>query len=227
MSKIVSYRVEENIATLTIDDGKANAVSFRFIEEVNAALDRAEQDKAVTILTGRPGKFSAGFDLSVVSSGGEAARKLVRSGALLCARLLGFPTPVIVACNGHSLALGALLLLAADYRIGTEGNYKIGTNEVAIGMPLPYFGVELARLRLSRIHFGRAVANAEIYSPQEAVEAGFLDVVVPEERRMDTAMQNARGLAKLDMAAHCATKMRVREKALSTIHEAIETEYGP
>ncbi|TFH62090.1 MAG: crotonase/enoyl-CoA hydratase family protein [Gemmatimonadales bacterium] len=226
MNKIVSYRVEENLATLTIDDGKANAVSLQFVEEVNAALDQAEQDKAVTILTGRPGKFSAGFDLSALSKGGEAATQLVRTGALLCARSLGFPTPVIIACNGHSLALGALLLLSADYRVGTEGNYKIGTNEVAIGMPLPYFGVELARLRLSPIHFSRAVANAEIYTPQGAVEAGFLDVVVSEERLMETAMQSARGLAKLDMAAHYATKLRVREKALSTIHEAIEKEYG-
>ncbi len=226
MNKIVSYRVEENLATLTIDDGKANAVSLQFVEEVNAALDQAEQDKAVTILTGRPGKFSAGFDLSALSKGGEAATQLVRTGALLCARLLGFPTPVIIACNGHSLALGALLLLSADYRVGTEGNYKIGTNEVAIGMPLPYFGVELARLRLSPIHFSRAVANAEIYTPQGAVEAGFLDVVVSEERLMETAMQSAQALAKLDMAAHYATKLRVREKALSTIHEAIEKEYG-
>ncbi len=226
MNKIVSYRVEENLATLTIDDGKANAVSLQFVEEVNAVLDQAEQDKAVTILTGRPGKFSAGFDLSALSKGGEAATQLVRTGALLCARLLGFPTPVIIACNGHSLALGALLLLSADYRVGTEGNYKIGTNEVAIGMPLPYFGVELARLRLSSIHFSRAVANAEIYTPQGAVEAGFLDVVVSEERLMETAMQSAQALAKLDMAAHYATKLRVREKALSTIHEAIEKEYG-
>lgn len=226
MSEIVSYRVEENIATLTIDDGKANAVSFQFIEQVNAALDRAEKDKAVTILTGRPGKFSAGFDLSALSRGGDSATRLVRIGAQLCERLLGFPTPVIAACNGHSLALGALLLLAADYRIGTEGNYKIGTNEVAIGMPLPYFGVELARLRLSPLHFSRAVANAEIYNPQGAVEAGFLDVVVSEEELMETAVQSAQGLARLDMAAHYATKMRVREKALSTINEAIEKEYG-
>jgi enoyl-CoA hydratase len=226
MSEIVSCRVEESIATITIDDGKANAVSFQFIEEVNAALDQAEKDKAVTILTGRPGRFSAGFDLTALSKGGEAATKLVRTGAQLCARLLGFPTPVIIACNGHSLALGALLLLATDYRIGTEGNYKIGTNEVAIGMPLPYFGVELARLRLSPTHFSRAVANAEIYTPRGAVEAGFLDVVVSEEELMETAVRSAQELAKLDVAAHYATKMRVREKAISTINEAIKKEYG-
>jgi enoyl-CoA hydratase len=226
MSGIVSYQVEENIATITIDDGKANAVSFRFIEEVNAALDHAAQDRIVTILTGRPGRFSAGFDLSALSKGGEAATELVRTGAQLCARLLGFPFPVVIACNGHALALGALLLLAADYRIGIEGNYKIGTNEVAIGMTLPNFGVELARHRLSPVHFGRAVANAEICTPEGAVEAGFLDVVVSEERLMETAIQSAQGLSKLDMTAHYATKLRAREKAISTINEAIEKEFG-
>ena len=225
MNEIVSYRVEESLATITIDDGKANAVSFQFIEEVNAALDQAEKDKAVTILTGRPGKFSAGFDLSVLSSGAEAATALVRNGALLCVRLLGFPTPVVIACNGHSLALGALLLLSTDYRIGTEGNYKIGTNEVAIGMPLPCFGVEIARHRLPPNYFSRSVANAEIYTPRGAMEAGFLDVVVSEDKLMEAAAQSARGLAKLDLAAYYATKLRAREGAISAINEAIEEEY--
>ena len=225
MNKIVSYQVQENIATITIDDGKANAVSFQFLEEVNAALDQAEQDNAVVILTGRPGKFSAGFDLSVVTKGGEAALKLARAGAQLTVRLLGFPTPVIVACNGHSMALGALLLLSTDYRVGVEGNYKIGTNEVAIGIPLPYFGVELARFRLSPIYFSRSVANAEIYTPQGAVEAGFLDLIVSEEKLMETAMQSAQTLVKLDMAAHNATKLRAREKAISIINKAIEKEF--
>jgi len=226
VNEIVSCRVEDSLATITIDDGKANAVSFQFIQEVNAALDQAEKDKAVTILTGRPGRFSAGFDLPTLSSGAEAATALVRNGALLCARLLGFPTPVVAACNGHSLALGALLLLSTDYRIGTEGNYKIGTNEVAIGMPLPYFGVEIARHRLPPNHFSRAVANAEIYTPQDAVEAGFLDVVVSEDKLMETALQSARGLAKLDMAAYYATKLRAREQAISVINQTIKKEYG-
>jgi enoyl-CoA hydratase len=93
-------------------------------------------------------------------------------------------------------------------------------------MPLPYFGVELARLRLSPNHFSRAVANAEIYTPRGAVEAGFLDVIVSEEERMVTAMQSARGLAEIDMAAHYATKLRVRQEAIVMINEAIEREFG-
>jgi len=194
------------------------------VKEVNAALDQAEKDGSVTILTGRPGRFSAGFDLSALTGGGESANELLRIGAQLCLRMLAFPTPLIIACNGHAMALGALLLLAADYRIGVEGNYKIATNEVAIGMPLPTFGVELARHRLSPRHFSRAVVNAEIYTPQGAVEAGFLDSVVSEEKLMETATQSARTLAGIDMAAHHDTKLRARQKALSAINEAIQRE---
>ena len=144
MSNIVSYKKGENIATITIDDGKANAVSPQFVEEVNATFDQAESDNTVVILTGRPGKFSAGFDLSIVTQEGEATAKLTRSGAELAVRLLGFHAPVIIACNGHCLAMGALLLLSIDLRLGAEGDYKIGLNEVAIGMTMPYFGVEIS-----------------------------------------------------------------------------------
>lgn len=227
MGNIVTYQANEKIATITIDDGKANAVSPQFIEEVNAALDNAESDKAVVILTGRQGKFSAGFDLSIVTQGGEATTNLVRSGGQLVLRMLGFPTPIIIACNGHSLALGALLLLSTDFRIGVEGNFKIGLNEVAIGMPLPYFGVEIARERLASTHFGRSVANAEIYTPQGAVEAGFLDTIVPEEQLMEKAMQSAQAFAKLDMNAYYTTKLRVRENALNTLKKAIKKEFNP
>ena len=226
MGNIVSYQKKENIVTITIDDGKANAVSPQFVGEVTSALDQAEVDNAVVILTGRQGKFSAGFDLSIVEKGGEATAKLVRTGAQLTVRLLDFPTPVIIACNGHCLALGALLLLSTDFRIGVAGNFKIGLNEVAIGMPLPYFGVEIARARLAPTHLGRSVINAEIYTPQGAVEAGFLDTIVPEEQLMKRAMQSAQALANLDMTAYYTTKLRVRENTLNAINNAIKKEFG-
>ncbi len=226
MGHIISYQEKGKIATITMDDGKANAVSPQLVEELNPALDQAESYNAVVILTGRPGKLSAGFDLSVVKQGGEARAKLARSGAQLAVRLLSFPTPVILACNGHCLAMGALLLLSADLRIGVKGNYKIGLNEVAIGMTMPYFGVEIARTRLAPVHFSRSVVNAEIYTPQGAVEAGFLDVIVPEEQLIETAMQSAQGFAKLDMTAHYETKLRVRENALTAINNAIKKDFS-
>jgi enoyl-CoA hydratase len=224
MDSIVTYREQDRIAKITIDDGKANAVGFAFVEGMNEALDRAEQDEAVVLLTGRPGKFSAGFDLNVVLKGGEDAARLTRSGAELAVRVMSWPRPVILACNGHCMAMGALLLLTADYRIGVIGDYKIGLNEVAIGMAMPGFGVEICRGRLTPVYFNRSLANAEIFDPEGAVQAGFLDMAVPEEKLMETAHGVIASMAALNMNAHHLTKMRIRKPAIEATRKAIETE---
>lgn len=226
MSEFVSYQEKEKIALITMDDGKANAVSPTLLEQLNAALDQAENNAKVVVLTGRSGKFSAGFDLAVMSQGGRAMAGLVVQGARLSQRLLSFPTPVVVACNGHALAMGGLMLLSADYRIGTEGAFKIGLNEVAIGMTMPLFGVELARGRLHPAHLGRAVINAEIYSPQAALVAGYLDQVTSEASLQEDALLIAARLAELNMSAHHMTKLRVRQSLLAAIAEGIEKEFG-
>lgn len=226
MSAIVSYVKDENVAIITIDDGKANAVSHQVIDELNAALDQAEAEKATVLITGREGKFSAGFDLSVMKEGGaEAVGRLVGAGARLSLRLLSFPMPVVIACNGHSLAMGALMLLSVDYRIGVSGKFKLGLNEVAIGMTMPYFGVELARGRLMPSYFGRSVTNAEIYSPEKAMDAGFLDSVVPEGELISTALAGAKMLSQLDMSAHHNTKLRVRDQLIKSVEEGIGKEF--
>lgn len=226
MSNVVSYQTEKNTAIITLDDGKANAVSHVLLEELNEALDKAENDKKLVVLTGRPGKFSAGFDLSIMQESQQAAMKLVKEGAILSQRLLQFPTPVTIACTGHGLAMGGLLLLSVDYRIGIEGPFKIGLNEVAIGMTMPYFGVELGRGRLSPAYFGRAVNNAEILTPESATDAGFLDRLVPADSLLESALAVSEQLASLNMSAHHATKIRTRKPMLDAIAAGIEREFG-
>src|SRR5215471_17406783 len=101
---LVTYHEGDAIATITMDDGKVNALSMPMFDEVNAALDRAEAAGAAVVLAGRDGVFSAGFDLGVLRAGGAAAAALVRTGFELSARLLAFPAPVVVACTGHAIA---------------------------------------------------------------------------------------------------------------------------
>ena len=221
MSELVTYKLEQPICTITLDDGKVNCLSPQMLTEINAALDRAEEDGAVVLLTGRKGRFSAGFDLAVVGKGGSAAVDMLLGGFRLSERLLSFPKPVVIACSGHALAMGSFLLLSGDYRIGADGAYKIGANEVSIGMTMPRFGVEICRQRLAPAHFHRAVITAEIYSPAGAVEAGFLDAVVPADDLITEARDKATALARLSMPAHTATKLRAREEALTAVHEAI------
>jgi len=225
MGESVVFREESKYSLIQLDDGKANAISFEVLEQLNTALDAAEAVGKVLVIAGRPGKFSAGFDLSIMQRGGDDMIKLLLGGARLSQRLLKFPTPLVLAVSGHALAMGGLLLLCADYRIGASGNFKIGLNEVAIGLTMPYFGVELARARLDPAHFELAVSDAHLYDAQGAVNAGFLDEAVDGDELMSRAIAVAEQLSTLDMTAHRQTKDRVRESLNSSLAKAIEREF--
>ncbi|GLZ86950.1 enoyl-CoA hydratase [Metapseudomonas resinovorans] len=222
MSELISYQLEDGIATLTLSNGKVNAISPDVIAAFNAALDRAEQDRAIVIITGQPGILSGGYDLKVMTSGPQNAVALVAAGSTLARRMLAHPYPVIVACPGHAVAKGAFILLSADYRIGVEGPFNIGLNEVQIGMTMHHVGIELARDRLRKSAFHRSVINGEMFDPQGALDAGFLDKVVPVEQLQETARAAALQLKKINMTAHRNTKLKVRKALLETLDAAIE-----
>jgi len=222
MSDLISYQLEDGIATLTISNGKVNAISPDVIVAFNAALDQAVQDRAVVIITGQPGILSGGYDLKVMTSSPQNAVALVTAGSTLARRMLAHPYPIIVACPGHAIAKGAFILLSADYRIGVEGPFNIGLNEVQIGMTMHHAGIELARDRLRRSAFHRSVINGEIFNPEGAMDAGFLDKVVPAEQLMATAVAAAQQLKKINMTAHKNTKLKVRKAFLETLDKAIE-----
>ena len=222
MTDLVSYQFEDGIATLTLCNGKVNAISPDLIGAFNAALDRAEQDRAVVVVTGTPGILSGGYDLKVMTTGPANAIALVTLGSKLTRRMLSHPYPIIVACPGHAIAKGAFLLLAADYRIGVEGLFNICLNEVQIGMTMHHAGIELARDRLRKSAFHRSVINAEPFTPQGAVDAGFLDKVVAAEDLHATALATAQQMKKLNMVAHRNTKLKVRKGLLEALDKAIE-----
>src|SRR5262252_4508543 len=194
---LVSYRLDGRIATITMDDGKVNALSVDMLTELNAALDRAAQDRAVVMLCGRPGVFSAGFDLNVLGAGGVPAVEMVRAGLELAHRLLSFPLPVVIACGGHA---------------------------VAIGLTMPYAAVEILRQRLAPAAFNRAVTLAEAFAPDNAVETGFLDRVVPAAELNQVALTVAGAMSTLDLDAHGASKLRAREATLASLRAAIDSD---
>ena len=215
------YQQEGDVAVLKIDDGKANAVSFDFIAQMNENLDRAEKEAKAVVFTGRPGRFSAGFDLSVMQGGGfEEMAKLVLQGAGMMLRLFTFPLPVVAASSGHSIAAGGFMLLSADTRIGTAGDFKIGLNETAIGMTLPVFGFQLAKARLAPTHFTPAVIQAKMYDPESAVEAGFLDQVVAADDLLPTAIETAATLGAFPADAYLGNKLGMRSQFIEAMKES-------
>lgn len=224
MNELATYRLDAPVATVTMNDGKANALSAEMLGELNVALDRATADGAVVVLTGREGRFSAGFDLKVLGAGGPDAVNMLRAGFELAERLLSFPTPVLMACTGHAIAMGLFMLLSGDYRVGVAGDYRITANEVAIGLAMPQSAVEICRQRLTPAAFNRAVTLAEVFAPDEAVEAGILDRVVKGSELEGVTRSIAVELAKLDMQAHATTKLRARAPTLTALRAAIEAD---
>ena len=224
MEPTVSYRLAGPVATVTLDDGTVNVLSTAVLGELNAALDQAAADRAVVLLSGRPGIFSAGFDLRVLRARGAGSAAMVRAGFALSERLLSFPTPVVIACTGHAVAMGVFLVLSGDFRVGAAGPYKLTANEVAIGVTMPRAAIEILRQRLTPAHFNRAALLAEPFSPDNAVEAGFLDRVVSAADLHDAARSAALAIASLDPDAHLAAKLRARRNTLSAIRAAIDAD---
>jgi enoyl-CoA hydratase len=221
VNTLINYDLVGGIATITLDDGKVNVMSLSMQAAIHAALDRAAQDGAVVVITGRPGVFSAGFDLSTLGAGGADAAQMVLGGFELALRILSHPYPVVMACTGHAIAMGAFLLLSGDYRIGADTGYTISANEVAIGLTMPHAATEILRQRLTPAAFNRAVTLAERFGAHDAVTTGFLDRVVPIAELMDTANSIAAAASALDQHAHAASKLRARAGTLQAIRDGI------
>lgn len=218
----VRVAVEDDVAVVTLDDGKANAVSHEVIDLVHAALDRALEDARAVVVAGRPGRFSAGFDLKVMGAGDQPMQDLVLAGAGLFLRLYGHPQPVVAACTGHALAGGAIMLLVADTRIGAAGDFKVGLNEVGIGMTLPAFAVELARDRIRPQLLTAATAQGRVFDPHGAADAGYLDRVVEPDETLRAAVEEATRLAALRPAAVAGTKRRLRAATIQRCRATLD-----
>ena len=224
MDAPLRYTLDEGLATIVMDDGKANVMSLAMLQALGAALDRAQAEAGAVLIVGRPGMFSGGFDLAVFKGEAEAQFLMLEAGAKMAERLLSFPRPVVAACTGHAIAMGAFILLCADVRIGVDQGARIQINEVQIGLTLPHFAIEVARQRLAPAHFNRAAVTAEPYAPQQAVVAGFLDEVVPADTLGAVARERALRLLKLHADAFTATKARLRGPTLAALRAAIEAD---
>ncbi len=227
-SAAVTTERRDGVLVVHLDDGKANALSFEVIAALGEALDDAEADESIgaVVLHGRPGRFSAGFDLGVMFGDDMSAIiNLVADGGALVHRLYGSSVPVVAASTGHALAAGALVLLGCDVRIGADVDAKVGLNEVAIKMVLPDWAFTIAGDRLSKRHAQRALANARITTPRDAVDVGFLDEVVSADELLDVAVAQAQELAStLDPSAYARTVAKTRGPVLELMADQIASD---
>jgi enoyl-CoA hydratase len=221
--KLASLSHDEDVSIITLDDGKANVFSPSMISAVNKCLDDVPTEKGSLMITGRTGMFSAGFDLKIISAGDMAATKeMSLNGFKLLSRIFSFPRPVLAACSGHGIALGTFLLCCCDYRIGVKGEFLVGANEMRTNMVIPIPILELIKFRIAQPHKYRAVLGAEMYSIENAIDAGIIDEIVEADDLMPTALTKAKDLATLGHPSYTLTKELYIEETLKKINDAID-----
>ena len=213
----------DDVSIITLDDGKANVFSANMSNTINALLDEVPDDKGSLLFTGRPGLFSAGFDLKTISGGDpKAALEMTTAGFKLLSRIYSFPRPVVAASSGHAIALGAFLLCCADYRLGAAGNFIVQANETRNGMAIPTPILEISKSRILKNHWYRAILNAEAYPISDSVDAGYLDEVVDPEELMSKSLEVAKDLATLSHPHYKLTKDLDQQAVLKRIKDSIE-----
>jgi enoyl-CoA hydratase len=229
----VTTELHGRVLVATIAHRKANAISHEVLALLGAALDRVEEaadgsdetGPRALLITGTPGMLSGGFDLGVMRAGPKEAGRLVTEGGAFITRCFASPVPVVVACTGHAVAAGALLMLGADYRVGATGPFRIGLIETEIGMVLPRWAVELAEERLSRRHFQQATVGAKMFDPAGAVDAGFLDLAAAADRVLDEALIEAERLAALPHTAYAGQVRMNRGARLERLVAAVAADH--
>ncbi len=222
---LTNVTVEDGVTRILLDDGKVNAMSLAMLTEIAHRLEEAASRGGPVVVQGRPGIFSAGFDLRSFARGPEESLAMVRAGADLIQRFLSHPRPIVTVCTGHAYPMGAFLMLAADVRFGMAGNWRIGMNEVAIGLTVPHFALALAQHRLSPPGLAR-VSTAAMFDPRSAQQYGYLDRVCEAPDLQPAIDEELRRLQALDWPSYEATKKRLNGRIADEIAAAIQ-EYVP
>ena len=211
----ISYAARDGVATITLDDGKVNAMAEPFFAELNGALDRAEKERPLgVVIAGRQGYFSAGLNLKVMPTLAPAdfERTMIAFGETML-RVFTFPIPTVAAITGHAIAGGAFLAYACDERYFAFGPYKIHVNEVAIALPLPTWALAIAQTAIPQRCHVEAILHARPFNPEEAVARGLVHSVVPPTDSVVTeAEKAAERLTGLDLSAYGVAKTKMRER---------------
>lgn len=219
-------KTEDHIYHILLDRGKSNAIDLKVVNELIDAIDAAEQDPAVEglILSGKEGFFSAGLDLITLYDYDEAQMKeFWQRFMLLIQRLTAFSKPAVSAITGHSPAGGCVLAICCDYRVMAQGEYVIGLNEIPVGIVVPESIFKFYAFWLGQATAYRSLLSGKLFSPDEALEVGLVDELVPLARIQNAALQRIKSLTQFERNAWQNTKYNFRREmvnALSTNTEA-------
>ena len=201
--------------------GKANAMGPAWLERMEALLDEALTARArALVITGYEGFFSAGLDLPTLDGLDDRAMGSFMSGfSRTMLRIFELPMPVVAAVNGHAIAGGCVLALQADVRIGAASDFRIGLNEVQLGIGLPAVVLEALRAQVPAASLLPIALEGRLFSPEEAVSVGLLHEVVPADRLEQRAVARAMELGALPGAAYASVKHGLRAPVAQRVRD--------
>jgi len=219
---MIERELDDGILTLRLAHGKASAMDVELLEALGRALDSLDEARAV-VITGTGGIFSAGVDLFRIVEGGQAyVDRFVPLLSSFVRALFVLPVPVVAAVNGHAIAGGGVMTLAADYRLMAQGSGRIGVPELVVGVPFPAAALEVVRFAVSRNHVQALVYTGRTLPPAEALAHGLVDEVVDADALLPRAREVAAQLAALPPEVFRMTKQALRAEALARMDGAAE-----
>jgi enoyl-CoA hydratase len=199
---------------ICLEHGKANALDVELLGELREEFTDAEDARAV-ILTGTGSIFCAGVDLyQITEAGADYIEQFVPLLSDVFEQLFELPTPVIAAVNGHALAGGAIMALAADYRLMAAGPFKFGIPELVVGVPFPTVPLEIVRHAVAANQLEALVYTGKTLLPDEALAQGLIHEVLDSNLLLSRAQEVAQQFAGYDAAVFHAAKLGLRSDAL-------------
>jgi enoyl-CoA hydratase len=208
----------DGILTLRLAHGKVSALDVELLEALLHELEGVAPDVRAVILTGTGSTFSAGVDLiRLTRDGPDYVRGFLPLLSRCLRALFAFPRPVVAAANGHAIAGGCVIVLAADARLMAEGAGKIGLPELLVGVPFPAAALEVVRFAAPRSNAQSLIYTGRTLLPRDALTAGLIDEVVAPSELLARAQEIARHLALIPPQVYRLTKQALRATALERI----------
>jgi Delta3-Delta2-enoyl-CoA isomerase len=208
-----------DVAEIQMDRPPANALDTELVTALLAAhADACATNARAIILTGRPGMFSGGLDVPALLALDRAGiREFWYAFFRLNSALAGGPLPVVAALSGHSPAGGAVMAIHCDYRIAAAGSFRIGFNEVAIGLPLPPDIMLALSIVVGQRVAHRLATSAELISVDQALACGLVDEIVEPAALMQRSRELAGRLAALPSLALRQTRATARAPLMAAL----------
>lgn len=223
--KTIVFHVEQHgIGILQLNRPKANAINTLMLNELCHVLKKINEEPIKgLIITGKHPFFSAGLDvIELYQYDKDDIHNFWKVFLNVIEKLCALPIPVIAAISGHCPAGGCVLSLCADYRIMEQGNYRIGLNEVAVGVVVPPFIHELYASVIGDRQAYKAILSASLFNPEEAKAIGLVDEVVPEKQSIEVAKTLMSKLTNFNHVTWKKTKINQRAALVSKLADGMK-----